>query len=211
MTNISMPARRGFCLVLAAPSGAGKSSLARAMLQNDPRLTLSMSATTRAPREGEVDGVDYGFCRPEDFAQRVERGEMLEHATVFGRSYGTPRAPVVAALERGEDVVFDVDWQGHRQLHAAIPDDVVGVFILPPSLEALRARLDGRGDSPEAIAGRMAKARDEISHWAEFDYLVVNDDFEAALAELRAIVTAQRCLRARRPDRAELAQRLANG
>ena len=111
MTNISMPARRGFCLVLAAPSGAGKSSLARAMLQNDPRLTLSMSATTRAPREGEVDGVDYGFCRPEDFAQRVERGEMLEHATVFGRSYGTPRAPVVAALERGEDVVFDVDWQ----------------------------------------------------------------------------------------------------
>ncbi|MDE8342637.1 MAG: guanylate kinase, partial [Acidocella sp.] len=141
--------RRGLCLVLAAPSGAGKTTLSRALLASDPGLSLSVSVTTRGPRTGEVDGQHYHFISQDRFEQMVERGELLEHATVFGRSYGTPRAPVEAALAAGKDILFDIDWQGFRQLRAALPGDVVGVFIMPPSLPDLTARLTARGDSPE--------------------------------------------------------------
>ena len=187
-------ARRGLCLVLAAPSGAGKSSLTRALLTAEPELSLSVSVTTRAPRPGEQDGVHYHFRHQPTFDAMVAGGAFLEHATVLGKhSYGTPRAQVEAVLAAGRDVAFDIDWQGHRQLRAALPGDVVGVFILPPSLAALEARLRGRGDESEAeIARRMARARDEISHWAEFDHVVVNDVFDEAMAALRAILHAAR-------------------
>lgn len=199
------PGRRGFCLVLAAPSGAGKSTLSRALRQADPALTLSISATTRAPRAGERDGEHYFFHSPESFAALRDSNGLLEHATVFGRAYGTPRAPVQAALQNGQDVMFDIDWQGFRQLRAALPGDVVGVFILPPSLDALAERLGGRGDGAEAIAARMQEASREISHWIEFDYLVLNDDLARATAELQAIITAERLRRSRCIGRAALA------
>ena len=187
-------ARRGLCLVLAAPSGAGKSSLTRALLAAEPDLSLSVSVTTRAPRPGEQDGVHYHFRDQATFDAMVARGEFLEHATVLGRhSYGTPRAQVEAELGAGRDVVFDIDWQGHQQLRAALLGDVVGVFILPPSLAALESRLRGRGGDTEAeVARRMGRARDEISHWAEFDHVLVNTVFDDALAELRAILHAAR-------------------
>jgi guanylate kinase len=192
-------ARRGLCLVLAAPSGAGKSSLTRALLDVEPELSLSVSVTTRAPRPGEQDGVHYHFRDQATFDAMVAAGEFLEYATVLGRhSYGTQRAQVEAALAAGRDMAFDVDWQGHRQLRAALDGDVVGVFVLPPSLEALETRLHGRGGEDAAeIARRMGRARDEISHWAEFDHVVVNDAFDVALAELRAILMAARLVTAR--------------
>lgn len=194
------PTRRGICLVLAAPSGAGKSSLLRALLADDPELSLSVSATTRAPRPGERDGVDYHFTDRAGFDAMVEAGAMLEHATVFGRSYGTPRAPVEAALAAGRDVAFDIDWQGHRLVRSALPSDTVGVFLLPPSLEALQARLHGRqGDSADEIARRMAAARDEISHWEEFDHVVVNRILAQAVAAVRSVLHAARCARVRQP------------
>jgi guanylate kinase len=191
--------RRGLCLVLAAPSGAGKSSLTRALLAAEPDLSLSVSVTTRAPRPGEQDGVHYHFRDQATFDAMVARGDFVEHAAVLGRhSYGTPRAQVEAALEAGRDVAFDIDWQGHRQLRAVLPGDVSGVFILPPSLAALEERLRGRGSETEAeITRRMGRARDEISHWAEFDHVVVNEVFDDALAELRAILQAARCATAR--------------
>jgi guanylate kinase len=189
-----MISRRGVCLVIAAPSGGGKSSLARALIASDSTLSLSVSATTRAPRPGESEGVDYLFRDSDEFARMVRDGELLEWARVFGRGYGTPRAPVERALEAGRDMVFDIDWQGFRQMRDALPGDVVGVFLLPPALSALEARLRGRGDPDDAeIARRMALARDEMSHWAEFDHIVVNDDFDAALASVRAILHAARC------------------
>jgi guanylate kinase len=191
--------RRGLCLVLAAPSGAGKSSLTRALLATEPALSLSVSVTTRPPRPGEVDGVDYHFRDQSAFDAMVAAGGFLEWARVLGRhSYGTPRAEVEAALAAGRDVVFDIDWQGHRNLRAALPGDVVGVFILPPSLAALEARLRERaGDGHAEIARRMGLAREEISHWAEFDHVVVNDVFDGAVAELRAILHAARSATAR--------------
>jgi guanylate kinase len=194
------PARRGVCLVLAAPSGAGKSSVLRALLADDPLLSLSVSATTRAPRPGERDGLDYHFTDRAGFDQMVANGEMLEWATVFGRSYGSPRAPVEAALAAGRDVAFDVDWQGHRLIRRALPEDTVSVFLLPPSLEALQARLLGRaGDSDEEIARRMAAARDEILHWSEFDHVVVNTVFTEAVDAVRSVLHAARCARVRQP------------
>ncbi len=194
------PSRRGICLVLAAPSGAGKSSILRALLADESELSLSVSATTRAPRPGERDGVDYHFTDRAGFDAMVGSGTMLEHATVFGRSYGTPRAPVEAALASGRDVAFDIDWQGHRQVRDALPSDTVSVFLLPPSLEALQARLRGRqGDSEHEIARRMAAAHDEISHWDEFDHVVVNRIFPQAVAMVRGILYAARCARARQP------------
>ena len=202
-------ARRGLCLVLAAPSGAGKSTIARALLAADQQITLSISATTRAPRAGEQDGVHYYFRDQASFDRMAEAGELLEHATVFGRSYGTPRAPVLASLSTGRDVLFDIDWQGFRQLRGAIGADTIGVFILPPSLDALRARLTGREDSPDQVAARMAEARAEISHWHEFDHLVLNDDLPAAIAEVLAILHAGRSAPARRPDLAALAGAMA--
>jgi guanylate kinase len=196
MTSV---ARRGVCLVVAAPSGAGKSSLTRALLATEPALSLSVSVTTRPPRVGEVDGVHYHFRDQAAFDAMVAAGAFLEWARVLGRySYGTPRADVQAALAAGRDVVFDIDWQGHRNLRAALPGDVVGVCILPPSLASLESRLHGRGaENPAEVARRMGLAREEISHWAEFDHAVVNEVFEDAVAELRAILHAARCATAR--------------
>ncbi len=184
--------RRGLCLVLAAPSGAGKTSISRALLAAEPALHLSISATTRAPRGAERDGVDYFFRAPEAFAAMIAEGSLLEWAEVFGQRYGTPRAPVMAALARGEDVLFDIDWQGFRQLRAALPGDVVGAFVLPPRLDELAARLAARGDAPAEIARRMAAARSEISHCREFDHIVVNAALPEAIAEVRAILHAAR-------------------
>jgi guanylate kinase len=196
---MSKLARRGVCLVLAAPSGAGKSSLTRALLAAESELSLSISVTTRAPRPGEVDGMDYHFRDQVAFDTLAAAGGLLESATVLGRhSYGTPREPVVAALDAGRDVAFDIDWQGHRQLCAALRGDVVGVFVLPPSLPVLEARLRARGGEDAAeIARRMGLAREEISHWAEFDHVVVNDVFDDAVAALRAILHAARSVTAR--------------
>ncbi len=185
--------RRGVCLVLAAPSGAGKSSIASALLAAEPGITLSVSATTRAPRPGEAEGVHYYFRSPEEFARMADAGELLEWATVFGRSYGSPRAPVEAALKAGRDVLFDIDWQGFRQLRAALPGDVVGVFVLPPSLSELEGRLRARGGDDEAeIARRMAAARAEMGHAGEFDHVVVNRDFRQALSAVQAVLIAAR-------------------
>lgn len=197
--------RRGVCLVIAAPSGAGKSSVSRALLDSEPALSLSVSATTRAPRAGEQEGVHYHFRSMDQFLAMVEAGEMLEHAEVFGRRYGTPRAPVEAALAAGRDVLFDIDWQGHRQLRAALPRDVVGVFLLPPSLAELERRLAGRGtDSAEEVAKRMAAARAEMSHWDEFDHVLVNDDFAGTVEQVRAVLRAARSAPHRQPGVAAL-------
>ncbi len=184
--------RRGLCLVLAAPSGAGKTTLSRALLAEDAGLSLSVSVTTRAPRAGEVEGVHYYFIGQARFDEMVRNGELLEHATVFGRSYGTPRAQVEAALAQGRDILFDIDWQGYRQLKAAMPGDVVGVFIAPPSLEVLRERLVARGDTPEEVERRMAHAEAEMAHAGEFDFVVENVAFDEALAELRRILGEKR-------------------
>lgn len=192
--------RRGVCLVIAAPSGAGKSTITRALLATEPTLSLSISATTRAARPGERDSVHYHFRTQAEFDAMAASGALLEWAMVFGRSYGTPRAPVERALAAGRDVVFDIDWQGHRQLRKALPADVVGVFILPPSLAALESRLQGRaGDTPAEIARRMDAARSEMSHWAEFDHVVVNADLDHAIADVRAVLQAARTARGRQP------------
>jgi guanylate kinase len=180
--------------VLSAPSGAGKTAIAAALLERDRELTRSVSVTTRLCRPGEVDGVDYIFRDQQEFDRMRASGELLESARVLQRHwYGTPRRPVESALRNGTDVVFDIDWQGHRQLRAALPNDVVGVFILPPSLSALDARLRARaGDDPGEIAHRMALAREEISHWQEFAHVVVNDDLEQAVAGVLAVLHAAR-------------------
>ncbi|MEN0074591.1 MAG: guanylate kinase [Paracraurococcus sp.] len=194
------PSRRGLCLVLAAAPGAGKTSVSRALLETEPELSLSVSATTRAPRPGEQEGTHYYFRTPEQFAAGVAAGEFLEHASFLGRSYGTPRAPVERALAAGRDVLFDIEWQGHRQLKAAMPADVVGVFLLPPSLAELERRMRGRGqDAEEEIARRMQAARTEMEHWDEFDHVLVNDDFLATVAAVRAVLHAARSHRTRQP------------
>ncbi len=189
--------RAAFCLVIAAPSGAGKTSVTRALLEQEPGLRLSVSMTTRAMRPGEAEGVHYHFRDQPTFDAMAATGSFLEHAGVFERSYGSPRAPVDAWLAEGRDVVFDIDWQGHRQIRAALPGLVVGLFILPPSRDALAARLAGRGDAPAAIAQRMTQADAEMSHAQEFDHVVVNDDFAATVAAVRAVVHAQRLARPR--------------
>ena len=196
--DAGLTARRGLLIILSSPSGAGKSTLAARLRAWDPTIRFSVSATTRAPRPGEVDGREYHFVTRERFAGMVAAGEMLEHAEVFGNMYGSPRAPVEAALAQGVDMLFDIDWQGGQQIAQAMRDDVVSVFLLPPSIAALEARLTGRGqDSADVIAGRMARARDEISHWAEYQYVLVNDDLAATEARLVAIVTAERLRRHR--------------
>jgi guanylate kinase len=194
--------RRGLLLILSSPSGAGKSTMARRLMDWDPTLRFSVSATTRAPRPGEENGVHYWFHSRESFAALVGSGGMLEHAEVFGNLYGSPRAPVEAAMAEGRDTLFDVDWQGGQQIrNSALGKDAVSVFILPPSIAELDRRLRSRGqDSDAVIAGRMAKSRDEISHWAEYDYVLINDDADRTFADLVAIVTAERLKRDRQPD-----------
>jgi guanylate kinase len=185
--------RRGLCLVLAAPSGAGKSAITRALLEADPSLMLSISVTTRAPRPYESEGVHYFFRTQAEFDDMVATGDMLESAGVFGRSYGSPRAPVEAALAAGRDVVFDIDWQGYRQVRAALPGDVVGLFIMPPSLTELEARLRHRASDSEAeIRRRMEVAEAEISHVREFDYVLVNHTLATAVTEAQSVLTASR-------------------
>ncbi len=193
--------RRGLLIILSSPSGAGKSTMARRLRDWDGSIRFSVSATTRAPRPGEVDGRDYHFRSPQDFAAMVAAGEMLEHAEVFGNRYGSPRAPVEAAMAAGNDTLFDIDWQGGQQIrNSALGKDVVSIFILPPSMRELERRLRDRGqDSDAVIAGRMAKSLSEVSHWAEYDYVLVNDDPDTCEAALRAILTAERLRRERQP------------
>lgn len=193
--------RRGLLLILSSPSGAGKSTLARRLMEWDPGIRFSVSATTRPPRPGEKEGREYYFRSRAEFEAMVAAGEMLEHAEVFGNLYGSPRAPVEAALKGGADTLFDIDWQGGQQIrNSALGRDVVSVFVLPPSIAELERRLQGRGqDSAEVIAGRMAKSRDEISHWAEYDYVLVNRDLDETFAQLRTILEAERLRRDRQP------------
>jgi guanylate kinase len=188
-------ARRGVCLVLSAPSGAGKTAIADALLASEPELERSVSVTTRARRPAEVDGVHYHFLTESAFQRAEQAGELLEWARVLQgtHAYGTPRAPVEKALAEGRDVVFDIDWQGHRQLRETLPADVVSVFVLPPNLMALRARLVGRaGDHGEEIERRMRVARDEIRHWVEFDHIVINEELAVATETVRAVLHAAR-------------------
>ena len=198
MTEIQ---RRGLLIILSSPSGAGKSTLSRRLMQWDETLKFSVSATTRAPRPGETDGVEYYFKSKPDFEAMVAAGEMLEHAEVFGNYYGTPKGPVEAAMAAGRDTLFDIDWQGGQQIrNSSLGKDVVSIFILPPSIAALESRLRTRAqDSDEVIAGRMAKSQAEISHWAEYDYVLVNDDLDKAEAELKTILMAERMRRDRQP------------
>lgn len=201
--------RRGVCLVIAAPSGAGKSSITGALLALEPDLTLSVSVTTRPPRPGERHGVDYFFHSQAEFEMLARSGGLLEWATVFGRSYGTPRGPVEEALTDGRDIAFDIDWQGHRNLRAALPRDVVSVFILPPSLTALEARLRARDlDTPAEIARRMAAARAEIGHWHEFDHVIVNASFDDSVSSVRAVLRSARLATKRQINLAGFVERL---
>lgn len=205
-----LPPRRGLLLILSSPSGAGKSTLARRLMEWDPSLRFSVSATTRAPRPGEVDGREYYFKARADFEAMVAAGEMLEHAEVFGNFYGSPKGPVEAAMTEGRDTLFDIDWQGGQQIrNSSLGRDVVSVFVLPPSIAELERRLRGRAqDSDEVIAGRMAKSQSEISHWAEYDYVIVNNDIDMAFNDLLTILQAERMRRDRQPGMAEFVRGL---
>ena len=191
--------RRGLMLVLSSPSGAGKTSIARGLLTAEPDLKMSVSVTTRPRRVGEIEGKDYHFIDQAEFDRLVGDGALLEHATVFGNAYGTPRAPVEKALAAGLDVLFDIDWQGTRELAEKLRKDLVTVFVLPPTAGELRRRLTQRAaDSDEVIAKRMAKAASEVSHYAEYDYVIINHDLAQSIAKVRAILTAERLRRDRR-------------
>ncbi|MEM0945304.1 MAG: guanylate kinase, partial [Pseudomonadota bacterium] len=191
--------RRGVLLVLSSPSGAGKSTLARRLLAEDPGFELSVSVTTRPPRPGEVEGRDYYFVDKARFSEMAASGELLEHAQVFDNSYGTPRQPVEAAVAAGRDVLFDVDWQGAQQLAASdLSEAVIKVFILPPSIGEIERRLTSRAtDAADVIARRMSKAEAEISHWAEYDYVLINDNLDHCFSQIRTIVAAERLRRPR--------------
>jgi guanylate kinase len=191
-------ARRGLMLVLSSPSGAGKTTLSRKLLDADPNVELSISVTTRKQRPGEIDGEHYHFIDAPRFDAMAKNGELLEWAEVFGHRYGTPRRPVDEALTRGRDVLFDIDWQGTQQLREKADRDLVSIFVLPPSIPDLERRLKSRAqDSNDVIRARMAKAADEMSHWAEYDYVVINNDIDDAFAEVRAILAAERLKRER--------------
>ena len=190
--------RRGLMIVLSSPSGAGKTTLTRRLLQTHDDIRMSVSATTRKPRPGEIDGDDYFFVDKNKFSRMIDEDQFLEHARVFDNFYGTPRGPVEEALNDGGDVIFDIDWQGAQQLAQAAGDDLVRIFILPPDMRALEQRLHTRAqDSQDVIAKRMAKSESEISHWLEYDYVIVNEDVETALAELITIVASERMKRRR--------------
>ena len=190
--------RRGLMLILSSPSGAGKTTISRMLLERDAEITLSVSATTRPQRPGEIEGTHYHFVSQAEFDRMVEADEFYEWATVFGHSYGTPKAQIRAGLKEGQDFLFDIDWQGTQQLFQKDQQDVVRVFILPPSLDALHDRLTGRGtDSTAVIAARMERARAEISHWDGYDYVVINDEVEACYAKVRDVLEAERMKRAR--------------
>lgn len=192
--------RRGLMLVMSSPSGAGKTSISHRVLELEPELALSISVTTRPQRPGEIDGVHYLFIKPHQFEQMAARGELLEHARVYGNSYGTPRAAVEQALASGRDVLFDIDWQGAQQLRAAAADDMVGVFILPPTLSELERRLRIRAQDPEeTVRFRLAQVASDVTHWPEYDYVLVNKDFEASVSAVRAILAAERLRRKRQP------------
>jgi guanylate kinase len=195
-------ARRGLLVILSSPSGAGKSTLAKRLMAWDDSLSFSVSATTRAPRAGEVDGTDYDFVTDSEFRKLVDDRGMLEHARVFGNYYGSPKAPVQQAIEDGRDVLFDVDWQGAQQIsNSDLQDSVLSIFILPPSITELHRRLVGRGqDDAGTITKRMQKSWDEISHWDGYDYVIVNDDLNTTEAQLRTIISAERLRRAQQPD-----------
>lgn len=202
--------RRGLLLILSSPSGAGKSTLARRLMEWDPTLRFSVSATTRAPRPGEEDGREYYFKTREGFEAMVAEGEMLEHAEVFGNLYGSPKGPVEAAMKEGRDTLFDIDWQGGQQIrNSALGRDVVSIFVLPPSIAELERRLRSRAqDSDEVIQGRMEKSQSEISHWAEYDYVIVNTDIDEAFQRLITILQAERMKRDRQPALAEFVRGL---
>jgi len=204
--------RRGLMLVLSSPSGAGKTTISRALLAREANLMLSVSATTRPMRPGEVDGEDYVFVTHEAFETMAAAGQFLEHAQVFDHRYGTPAAPVEAALSAGRDVLFDIDWQGTQQLAEKAREDLVRVFILPPSIGELEQRLKTRASDPdEVVKGRMAKAADEMSHWAEYDYVIVNRDVEQSLAQVTAILAAERLKRERQVGLRDFVEALRRG
>ncbi len=204
-------ARRGLLLVMSSPSGAGKTTLSRALLASDPNITMSVSVTTRQPREGEEDGKDYFFITKERFAAMRDAGELLEWAKVFGNYYGTPRGAVELALAKGRDMLFDIDWQGTQQLTQAVKDDLVTIFILPPSAEELRDRLVRRAqDAASIVAKRMAEAPKEISHWPEYDYVIVNETVSDTLEKITAILAAERLRRKRRVGLTDFVRELTN-
>ena len=204
--------RRGLLLVLSSPSGAGKTTITRLLIERDPTLAISVSVTTRAPRAGEIDGKHYRFIDAAEFERMVAAGELLEHAVVFGNRYGTPRAPVEATLASGSDIISDIDWQGTQQLKESVRSDLVSVFVLPPSMAALRKRLESRAqDSREVVGQRMAKSADEMSHWPEYDYVIVNRKLEDSVAQAQAILTAERLKRERQAGLAEFVNRLREG
>ena len=201
--------RRGLMLVLSSPSGAGKTTISRRLLEQDDMLTMSVSATTRAPRDSETDGVDYHFVSTEAFGIMQNEGRLLEYAKVFGNYYGTTREPVEESLIQGKDVLFDIDWQGTQQLQEAAADDLVRVFILPPSAAALQERLTNRAqDSAETVAMRMSKASDEISHYAEYDYIIVNHDLAESVLQVQGILRAERLKRARQTGLSDFVKQL---
>ncbi|MBS1302865.1 guanylate kinase [Loktanella sp. SALINAS62] len=202
--------RRGLLIILSSPSGAGKSTLAKRLMRWDDSLRFSVSATTRAPREGEIDGHDYHFVPETEFRRIVDDRGMLEHARVFGNYYGSPKAPVQTAIEAGRDVLFDIDWQGAQQIsNSDLQDSVLSIFILPPSITELHRRLVSRGqDDPDVIARRMQKSWDEISHWDGYDYVLVNDDLDTTESQLKTIISAERLRRAQQPGLLDVVRRL---
>ncbi len=204
--------RRGILLVLSSPSGAGKTTITRELVARDPNLSISVSVTTRPRRNGEADGQHYHFITRDRFDEMVAKGELLEHAIVFGNCYGTPRAPVEAVLGAGGDIVSDIDWQGTQQLSSSVRGDLVSVFILPPTMAALEQRLKTRAqDSDEVVRARMAKSTDEMSHWPEYDYIIVNRDLEDSVRRVQAILAAERVRRQRQTGLADFVNRLRGG
>jgi guanylate kinase len=204
--------RRGIMVVLSSPSGAGKTTLTKQILNTSKNILMSVSATTRQPRPGEVDGEDYIFLSKSKFSEMIENDEFLEYAKVFDNFYGTPRAPVEDALAGGFDIVFDIDWQGAQQITQAAANDLVKIFILPPNMQELENRLRSRAqDSDDVIARRMSKSENEISHWAEYDYIIINEDITEAIEELNTIVNAERMKRLRQPWLGSFVKKLVTG